>query len=51
MKYVITEEQLNLVMQALGEAPAKISFKALYVLNTLDKLPDNVEQEGVNDAD
>ncbi len=31
-KFIITEEQANIILAALGETPAKISYKATEVL-------------------
>jgi hypothetical protein len=43
MKYLITEEQLNFIINKLGEVKAKHSFNALSILSSLPKYQDKPE--------
>jgi hypothetical protein len=48
-KFIITEEQVNEVLQILGEVPAKFSFKAIALLNSgLSKIEEEPEEDNGN---
>jgi len=38
LKFLITSEKIGVVSNALGELPAKFSYKALRILDTLEEV-------------
>lgn len=48
-KFIVTQNEINIMFQDLREAPAKYSFRALQVLNNLRPLDNEKEENKGND--
>lgn len=45
MEFIINEEQINFILQRLGEIPAKISFDAISLLKSLPRRVENEHKQ------